>query len=88
MLQFTKIAAVAATMFLAAAGPASAADTVTADDTARFLAGMPPSAESPLTPLTKDPAWQRHAKFFDAAFGQLEQRQLSKIRAWAATTDA
>jgi hypothetical protein len=85
MLQFTKIAAVAATMFLAAAGPASAADTVTADDTARFLAGMPPSAESPLTPLTKDPAWQRHAKFFDAAFGQLEQRQLSKIRAWAAT---
>ena len=63
--------------------PACAADTVSADDTARFLAGMPPSADSPLTPLTKDPAWQRHAKFFDAAFGQLEQRQLSKIRAWA-----
>ncbi len=36
-------------------------------------------------PLTKDPSWQRHAKFFDAAFAQLEQRQLSKIRAWAAT---
>ncbi len=34
-------------------------------------------------PLTKDPAWQRHAKFFDGAFAQLEQRQLSKIRAWA-----
>jgi len=85
MLQLTKIAAVAATMFLAAAGPARAADSATADDTARFLAGMPPSAESPLTPLTKDPAWQRHAKFFDAAFGQLAQRQLSKIRAWAAT---
>ena len=85
MLQRAKIAAVAVTMFLAAAGPARAADIVTADDTARFLAGMPPSAESPLTPLTKDPAWQRHAKFFDAAFGQLEQRQLSKIRAWAAT---
>ena len=63
--------------------PARAADTVTADDTARFLAGMPPSADSPLTPLTKDPAWQRHARFFDAAFAQLEQRQLSKIRAWA-----
>ncbi len=85
MLQRAKIAAVAVTMFLAAAGPARAADIVTADDTARFLAGMPPSAESPLTPLTKDPAWQRHAKFFDNAFGQLEQRQLSKIRAWAAT---
>ena len=55
----------------------------TADDTARFLAGMPPSAQSPLTPLTKDPSWQRHARFFDAAFGQLEQHQISKIRAWA-----
>ncbi len=55
---------------------------MTADDTARFLAGMPPSADSPLTPLTRDPAWQRHAKFFDSAFGQLEQRQLAKIRSW------
>jgi hypothetical protein len=35
-------------------------------------------------PLTKDPAWQRHGKFLDAAFGQLEKRQTSKIAAWAA----
>jgi hypothetical protein len=46
---------------------------------------MQPSADSPLMALTKDPAWQRHAKFFDTAFGQLEQRQLSKIRAWSST---
>jgi hypothetical protein len=84
MLRFTKMAAAAATMFLAATAPARAADVVTADDTARFLAGMPPSAQSPLTPLTNEPAWQRHARHFDAAFGQLEQRQLSQIRAWAA----
>ena len=84
MLQLVKIAALAATIFLAVAMPARAAD-VTADDTARFLAGMLPSADSPLTPLTNDPAWQQHARFFDAAFGQLEQRQLSKIRAWAVT---
>jgi hypothetical protein len=84
MLQPLKIAALAATMFLAVAMPARAAD-VTADDTARFLAGMLPSADSPLTPLTNDPAWQQHARFFDAAFGPLEQRQLSKIRAWAVT---
>jgi hypothetical protein len=83
MLQQSKIAAVVATLFLAAAATARASDTVTANDTARFLAGMPPSADSPLTPLTNDPSWQRHAKFFDNAFGQLEQRQLSKIRAWA-----
>lgn len=78
-----KLAAVAATMFLAASVPARAADTVTANDTALFLAGMQPSAGSPLTPLTRDPGWQRHAKFFDNAFGQLEQRQFSKIRTWA-----
>jgi hypothetical protein len=83
MLQPVKIAALAATMLLALVLPARAAETITADDTARFLAGMLPSANSPLTPLTKDPGWQRHAKFFDTAFGQLEQRQVSKIRAWA-----
>lgn len=83
MFQPLKIAALAATMLLALALPARAADTITADDTARFLAGMQPSANSPLTPLTKDQGWQRHAKFFDTAFGQLEQRQVSKIRSWA-----
>jgi hypothetical protein len=85
MLQPAKIAVIAATMLLAAVAPARAADTVSADDAARFLAGMQPSASSPLAPLTKDPAWQHHARFFDAAFAQLEQRQLSKIRAWSAT---
>jgi hypothetical protein len=84
MLQTVKIA-VAAVVFLAAVACAHAADIVSADDTARFLAGMPPSAESPLTPLTRDPSWQRHARFFDTAFGQLEQRQLSKIRTWSDT---
>jgi len=78
-----KIAVFAAATLLVAMLPARAADPVTADDTARFLAGMMPSADSPLMPLTRDPAWQRHAKIFDAAFAQLEQRQLSKIRAWA-----
>jgi hypothetical protein len=78
-----KIAALAAALVLAATPAARAADTVTANDTARFLAGLPPSADSPLTPLTRDPSWQRHAKFFDAAFEQLQSRQLSKIRAWS-----
>ncbi|MDP1583561.1 MAG: hypothetical protein Q8M18_09055 [Bradyrhizobium sp.] len=85
MLQPVKIAALAAVVLLAAALPARAADTVTANDTARFLAGMAPSADSPLTPLTGTPTWRRHAKFFDNAFAQLEQRQLSKIRNWTET---
>ncbi|MBV9981267.1 hypothetical protein [Bradyrhizobium sp.] len=61
----------------------ASAEIVTANDTARFLAGMQPSANSPLIALTRDPAWQRHARFFDNAFAELERRQLSKIRAWA-----
>jgi hypothetical protein len=76
-----KVTTAAALMLLAVALPARAA--ATADDTAKFLAGMLPSADSPLIPLTKEPAWQRHARFFDNAFGQLEQRQLSRIRAWS-----
>jgi hypothetical protein len=71
-----------AIMLLTAVGTVHA-QTATADDTAKFLAGMMPSADSPLMPLTQEPAWQRHAKFFDNAFGQLEQRQMSRIRAWA-----
>ena len=82
MHHMLKMAAAAASLLLVIAMPGRAAD-VSADDTARFLAGMRPSADSPLTPLTKDAAWQHHAKFFDAAFAQLEQRQLSRIHAWA-----
>ena len=72
----------AAALIWAATGLARAAE-VTVDDTAKFLAGMMPSADSPLMPLTKDPSWQRHARFFDNAFGQLDQRQLSRIRTWS-----
>ncbi len=82
MHRLRKTAAIILMLLLAAASPAYAAD-VSADDAARFLAGLMPSEQSPLMALTKDPAWQHHAKFFDYAFGQLEQRQLSKIRVWA-----
>src|ERR1700759_420206 len=85
MFRAMKMAAVAASLILVAISGARAADTATVDDTARFLAGMMPSDGSPLLPLTKDASWQRHAKFFDNAFAQLEQRQLAKVRAWADT---
>jgi hypothetical protein len=85
MLRAMKMAALAASLILVAISGTRAADTATVDDTARFLAGMMPSDGSPLLPLTKDPSWQRHAKFFDNAFAQLEQRQLNKVRAWADT---
>jgi hypothetical protein len=84
MLHFLRMATLAAGMLLVAVVGAQA-QTPTPDDTAKFLAGMMPSADSPLVPLTREAAWQRHAKFFDNAFGQLEQRQLSRIRAWVDT---
>ncbi len=70
-------------ILLLVAAPARAADPATADDAARFLAGMPPSEQSPLAAYAKDPIWQRHAHFFDNAFSQLDQRQMSKVRDWS-----
>jgi hypothetical protein len=55
------------------------------DDTVRFIAGLQPSASSPLAPFTNDESWQQHARFFDRAFGELDRSQLSKARAWAKT---
>src|SRR5215204_7403526 len=84
MPRCVRMAMLAAVMLFAAALPVRA-QTASADDTAKFLAGLMPSADSPLVPLTKEAAWQRHAKFFDTAFEKLEQRQISRIRAWADT---
>lgn len=58
--------------------------TVTAADTARFLAGMQPSPGSPLAALTETPAWRSHAKSFDGQWAKLEARQLAKVRKFSA----
>jgi hypothetical protein len=52
------------------------------NETARFLAGMPVSKNSPLAPLTQDPAWQEHSAYFEKAFAKLNVRQLSKLHTW------
>jgi hypothetical protein len=67
---------VAATVARAQIGNASA------DDTARFLAGMPLSANSPLAQLASDPSAKQHAAYFDTAFGNLEKNQIARIRDW------
>jgi hypothetical protein len=79
----TIVSALAAVLLLPAAAPLRAGDAPTPNDTARFLAGMPVAADSPLAPLTKDGSWQQHARSFDGAFGRLDQGQLSRIRAWS-----
>jgi len=55
------------------------------NDVARFLAGMPVPENSPLSPLTRDPAWQQHAAFFEEQFTKLNVRQLQKLHAWQET---
>ena len=79
-------AAVAAALLLAPAPQAQAADSASFDDTAKFLAGMQPSAASPLAPLTREPGWQQHAKSFDATWGNLDSHQLGRARDWSAGT--
>ena len=64
-------------------GRRSPAQPASANDTARLLAGMQPSPDSPLLALTKEQAWQQYAKRFDAIFANIESRQLTRIRAWS-----
>ena len=83
MLQRRTFIAAAAGLLLVVAAPVRAADAPSPNDTARFLAGMPVAADSPLALLMKDGAWQSHARTFDGAFERLDQRQISHIRAWS-----
>src|SRR5207247_10979766 len=55
------------------------------NDVARFLAGMPVPENSSLAPLTRDPAWQAHAAFFEEQFSKVNLRQLQKLQGWQAT---
>jgi hypothetical protein len=82
MLQRRTILAAAACLLLAAAAPARGAD-VSPNDTARFLAGLQPAADSPLASLTNDGNWRQHASAFDAAFQRVEKNQLARIRSWS-----
>src|SRR5476649_781194 len=77
------IAVLVASFFVATTALAQDGQTVSADDTARFLAGMQLSPNSPLAQLAQDPNVKQHAAYFDTAFGSVEKNQLSKIRAWA-----
>jgi len=63
--------------------PARSAELSAPNDTARFLAGLPPAADSPLVALTRDPLWEQHASHFNSIFGQVDKTRLSEIRAFS-----
>jgi hypothetical protein len=73
-----------ALVIVVAAPRAWGAEGAKADDVARVLAGLEPSAGSPLAPVARDPGWQQHARALNAAWASLEERRLAKIRAWSA----
>ena len=66
----------------AAPAPAPRAEsTITPDEVAHFLAGMPVTGA--LEPLTRTAAWRAHAAEFDAAWQSMETRQFAKVRLWS-----
>jgi hypothetical protein len=60
---------------------ASAASSL--DDTAKILAGLPPSPGSPLQSLAGDPGWKNQAAGFSQTWRKFNERQLSRVRIWS-----
>jgi hypothetical protein len=84
MSRLNRIAAlVAGAVIVAVFQGAAFAQGTAPDDVAKFLAGMPPSAGSPIAGLTRHPGWQRHSRWFESNWDTLDKRQLSKVRAWS-----
>jgi len=79
---FARLGAVLFGLMVMAAAPAVQADEASPADMARFIAGMEPSAGSPLQALTQERSWRAHSKHFKRAWQALDQRQLSKIASW------
>jgi hypothetical protein len=61
------------------AAPARSSEAVTVDDTARFLAGLTVSLNSPLSTFTNNPAWLSHAHNLNSIFAREESARLSKV---------
>src|SRR5580658_6276647 len=72
----------------AEAKPAGTSDPVTrsreADDTARFLAGMPGKMGSPFASLENDEVWQEHRELVDAAWRKADGDLLQGLREFQA----
>jgi hypothetical protein len=80
---FLKSAALAAGI-LAAAGSLAVAQEQNPGEVARFYAGLPVPAESPVGKFTQDRAWQAYSKAFGDSWEKIDSRQLGKVRTWTA----
>ena len=79
----TIAAIVAGALGIAAVHCSAAAQEVSVNDTARFIAGLPPSESSPLARLTENPKWQAYAQSSNTNWQALESRQLVHVRGWS-----
>lgn len=77
-------AAVLASALALSMNPARSADSASPNDTARFLAGMPPASDSPLAALANMPVFTQQQHAFDSIFEQEDKNTLSKVRAFSA----
>ncbi len=84
MRAFRFFLALVAAAMLATVVRAQSVPSASADDTARLLAGLAVSPQSPLYELSQDPHIRQQAAQLDAAFERAENTQLVKIRAWSA----
>ena len=81
MLRFFTVRSAAVACFLLCAVSVFASPTL--DDTAKVLAGLPPSEGSALQSLAEDNAVKGQAAMFAEMWRRFEERQLSRVRAWA-----
>lgn len=63
--------------------PATMQGAAAPADTAKVLAGLPPSPGSPLELLNADPSLKGAHAMFSEMWRRFEERQLSRVRAWA-----
>ena len=71
ILTISRIAALGFGLLLTSLGPVTAAENISANDTARYLAGLKPAAGSPLTRLTRERGWINHARTLDQAWREI-----------------
>lgn len=64
--------------------PAQGAENASTEDTAKFLAGLPVSADSPLASLEDMASAKQNKSFFDSTFERVDRTQISKVRDFAA----
>lgn len=81
-MRFTASRLLAAAALAASLAAPAARAASTPDERARFLAGLPVAAGSPLAKLEEAPAWKAHQKAMDDAWTKLAAR-LGAMDAWA-----